>query len=1033
MKEEARLIIVRSSAGSGKTYTLVLHYLRIALMKPEAFDEILAITFTNKATGEMKERIIKALKSLSDGNEKFLAETLSELTGLSPEEIKWRSDKLLKLILHRYTRLAVMTIDSFFYRLIRPVARELGISLNREVELDTGRVVADIKQSLIMDAGKDDETTRWLEQFIIARMEENSSWNIDRDLTRQIEEIINDRNENFVEGSKAIDKELVDELKKIRNRFSQNLSNYSQKFFSLLSQHNLSTDDLKGKSRGVAGWFMKLDRGNYDFEKEKLSVEKYLESPEEWAIKNHQHKDEIVRLAERELIPLLKEVIDFLKSEWESYATATAVLQKIYVAALAEKIRAKLIRYRDEHEILLLPDINRIIAGALSINETNFVFEKTGNRFRHFLIDEFQDTALLQWKNLLPLVENGLSSGGQTLIVGDAKQSIYRWRGGKMELLLHGVKNDLGRYYDFMHEKNLSVNYRSAPEIIEFNNRFFSLINEENIVRVQEKVFSQAYMEGQITQQSNKSTKGFVEIKLLNNLKDDKQKKTQKRETLMNLMLDRIRQALNDGYTERDIAILTRTTEEASLIASFLIENNITRVLSPESLHAAASDKVQLLIHAMKLLLNNHELHRAACLYFYQRVTGRQPCHENSFGMAAEQQDFFNAMPAEFLNEMRLLLNLPLVDLAEHLIRIFSLRSDVFVIRFQDAILEFNEKEGGNLYAFMNWWEEHQEEISITLPESANAIRIMTIHKAKGLQFPVVFIPFADWQLRPKNDSVIWAACDNPPYAGYGKFPLKVIKLLGESYFKEEYQKEIDLTLIDNINLLYVAFTRAESRLHVFGFIPDKNSTVAGLIKSVLNHSPFAEMAQTNDSEIYFETGQMLQNGQRRTEAGLSAMNEFISQPWRNRITLALNKNLISVNDEPGAMQGLKFHQIMSEIILESDVEPTLKKYHAEQDTELKTVINKLLMQCRELNWFSGRYSVKTECPLLLPDGSVLRPDRLMLDENKIILLDYKTGNESEKHFDQVRNYAKVLQEAGYETQGCFIYYTQTGVLKKAC
>lgn len=1036
---EGKLTIVRSSAGSGKTYTLVLYYLRIALMQPESFNEILAITFTNKATEEMKARLIKALKSLSEGHEEKMADTLSSMTGLNSDEIKSRSGHLLQLMLHRYSGLAVMTIDSFFYRLIRPVARELGISLNREIQLDTSRVAADVKQSLMLDAGTDAETTLWLEQFINDKMSEKESWNIDREISKLIKEIINDSDEIFAEGKKPVDFALVNELRKIRNQFQNRLKQISKSFFDVMNQHQLTAADLKGKNKSVANWFIKILNNEFKKDNRNKTVDKSLGSAEEWAAKTHERAELIYRLAEEHFMPLLRESVQLFEEGWEEYVTATAVLEMIFVAGLVGKIKTKLAEYRDEEEILLLPDINRIIAGALSINDTNFVFEKTGNRFRHFLIDEFQDTSLIQWINLLPLIENGLSSGGNVLIVGDAKQSIYRWRGGRMELLLKGINRQLGHYDEITEEKNLAVNYRSAPEIIELNNRFFNAVSKLQMELVSEQMdeFPMAYSDGKIEQEvrEGNTMKGFAEIRLIKNKKDEdgeKKNKEDKRNELMTLMLDRINQALADGFSEKDIAILTRGTKDASLIASFLFEKGITQVLSPDSLRASSSDKVQLLIHCMKLLLTDDDIVRAGCLYFFHRIHGKEISHKEIFSRVKKQDAFVTNLPDEFFQEFHLLRTIPLADLAEHLIRIFELKTDVFVLRFQDAILEFNSKESGSLYDFIQWWEENEQEITITLPENANAIRIMTIHKSKGLQFPVVLIPFADWSLKPDyQKSILWADTDKNPLSEYGKFPLPVKSQLADSYFREAFLRELDLTMLDNINLLYVAFTRAELRLHVFAFTdkPDYNSA-AGLINAVIIRPEFANQLQNSVEELLMESGNMHKPERGKEKAESLQLSDFISHPWRSRITLALNKNLISVNDEPGALQGLQFHQIMSEIIREEDLNAVLKKYQVEN--ELKSVIENLLNQCRSMGWFTGKFEIKTECPLLLPDGSVLRPDRLMMDKNKITILDYKTGEPDEKHNQQLQSYARTLTDAGYEVEGCFIYYTKNSVLKKA-
>lgn len=1035
---EGKLTIVRSSAGSGKTYTLVLYYLRIALMQPESFNEILAITFTNKATEEMKSRLIKALKSLSEGSEEKMAETLSLMTGMNSEEIKSRSRHLLQLMLHRYSSLAVMTIDSFFYRLLRPVARELGLSLNREIELDTDRVASEVKQNLMMDAGRDKETTAWLQQFIADKMDDSQNWNIEKELSKLIKEIIEDSNDIFDANEKPVDFKLVNELRNIRKQFQNELKEISRKFLQTLDAHQIAIDDIKGKGKGVISWFLKILKDNFDKKNINKTVEKSLADPAEWASKTHDRAEQIIHLAETQLLPLLKKSVDYFVENHSKYITATAVLEMIFVAGLSDKIKEKLAAYRDEEEILLLPDINRIISGALSINDTNFIFEKSGSRFRHFLIDEFQDTSFIQWKNLLPLLENGLSSGGQVLIVGDAKQSIYRWRGGRMELLLNGINRHLHHFDEITEEKNLAVNYRSAPEIIDFNNLFFTEVSklQKSLVSGKTEEFPLAYGDGKISQQvkQGNALNGYAELRLLKENKNgDKSKKLKedKRVELMQLTFDRIKRALADGFTEKDISILTRGKKEASLMASFLFENGISKVISPESLKASSSDKVQLLIHCMKMLVSDDDISRAGVLYFYCRISGNQISHEEVFSVVKNEQVFYRAIPAELFQEFHLLRTIPLTDLTEHLIRIFDLQTDVFLLRLQDAILEFNYSESGGLYHFIQWWDEHESNITIMLPENADAIRIMTIHKSKGLQFPIVIVPFTDWELNPRHESVIWADTDQQPYSDYGKFPVRMKKQLADSYFSDDFYKETDLSMLDNINLLYVAFTRAELRLHVFGFSdkPDYQ-TAAGLIHTVLLQPEFADQLQTAEEGCLLTSGEMKQTESSTVKEESLLLKNFISQPWRNKITLALNKNMISVNDEPGALQGLKFHQMMSEIILEENVDSVLRKFQA--DNELTAAIEHLLKQCRSMEWFTGKFEIKTECPLLLPDGSVLRPDRLMIENNKITILDYKTGEPDKKHEEQLQRYAKTLSEAGYEVEGCFIYYTKTSALKKA-
>jgi ATP-dependent exoDNAse (exonuclease V) beta subunit len=1036
---QTRLTIVQASAGSGKTYALVLHYLQIALMQPAAFNEILAITFTNKATQEMKSRIIEALHQLSRGERQDLIASLKDLTRLNADEIIHRSGQLLAMILHRYSDLAVMTIDSFFYRLIRTISRELGIALNRTVELDTDTVIQEVKHALIMEVGVNEMTTRWLEQLVASKMETKESWHIDSDLSRQIKEILASSENFFGENKKAIDWSLINQIKNIRKQYEQKQQELADRFFQVLTENNLQPSDLAHGKGGGAGWFMKIKNGEFVMDNPGKRVSECLTDARHWTSRHSPHHHRIIDLARKYFIPLLQSSVEWMQQNRTSYVTATAVLEVIYLAGLAAVIERKLKEYRDEKEILLLSDVDRLVRGALTINDTFFIYEKAGNRFRHFLIDEFQDTSLMQWNNLLPLLVNGLSQDGQVFIVGDAKQSIYRWRGGRMELLLNGIQRDLNLFLPLMKEEKLTINFRSAPEIVYFNNRFFTELSQ----LCSEQITSDLNFIGQVYGKEHfeqkpyemNTTTGYVKICLYEETSgsSDRLNKAEKRNLLLEHLWQQMQQVLNAGFKPGDIAILIRQGEDASLITSFLIEKGFTAFSSPLSLRICESDAVQLLVHAMKLLQKDDPLTRATCLHFFNRIRHMESSHF-TFISAHDNSTFNNSLPVEFTEQTEQLKSLPLVDLVETLIRLFSLSADIYLLRFQDALLEFVQKESHHLTRFLQWWDVHADTISIILPAHTDAVRIMTIHKAKGLEFPVVMIPFADWDLTPHPDDILWAATEHPPYKDYGMFPLGMRKMLSDSFFADEYRLAQDMTLLDNINLMYVAFTRPRQHLYVSAVVSQPGfKNAAGLLQTVLTRAAFARHLKKENGNIQYEIGEIVEcvTATGRTSV-VEAVPEIISQPWSHRLLLAINPNRISVNDEPGAMQGLLFHQIMAEIITEDQLDVVLKKYQIGKEDPLYGIIERLLTRCRQYRWFSGVYDVKTECPLLLADGSVLRPDRLMISNDRVIILDYKTGEQSADHLQQLYRYAGVLTQAGFSVEKMFLYYTRTDTLQQA-
>jgi len=1032
----SQLTIFRSSAGSGKTLTLVLYYLQIALKQPDSDNHILAITFTNKATEEMKSRLINTLAAIAAGNEQIMTGLLTELTRLEENEIRQRSSRLLKRILHSYAELSIMTIDSFFNRLIRPIARELGISVNREIELDYSRVIRDVKHRLFSDIGKDQETTNLMTEFISGKMDDKGTWKADKEIEKLILEIIQDYDGVYYREKKAITVEFIARLKEIQHSFKNTLNSHSIQFHDFLNKNNIEVSDLYNKGRGPAGWFLKAAKGSLTKDDINESVKRACVSGDNWFNAKSKLRDQISEQTKQKLVSLLQDSVQFFSAHNQAYVSADAVLKLIYMAGLTDKLKQKLNQYRDEREILLLSDISRLVSESLTINDTEFIFEKAGSRYMHILVDEFQDTSEVQWKNLKPLVINSLASGGNVLIVGDAKQSIYRWRGGKAELLLSGIRQELKQFEKITVEKELTVNYRSSPGIVEFNNLFFSQISNLNneLLTSEPSMVPLVYQKEKIVQKVGKKDnyRGLVEVKLL---KTDKQEATLeiRKQALAERMIESIRQSLEDGFSHRDIAILVRKGDDAALVTSKLFEKGIRNVISAESLLASQSDQVQLLVFAMKLIDEpDNEIARAGLLTQYFKNTNQYLCHDRVYAKIKDQKELMNELPAAFRQEWQILKFLPLVDLGEYLIRIFNIRSDVFVVRFQDALIEFTSKYNKGLAYFLEWWMENENKIKVSIPDKSDAIRVLTIHKSKGLQFPVVIIPFAEWSVTPQPGTSIRVLATQKPFDEYDSYLALTESKLKESYFEHSYQTEINMSVFDNINLLYVAFTRAETRLYVFSSKEQGRATnISSLITETLQHQEFQNKTRELENWSEFISGKREKYErieQVKREDTLSQDN-FISGEWRSRLAFALNKDLISSADSPSALQGLEFHKMMSEIITGADTGKVFQKFGIEQS--IREQIIRLIDNCNEYEWFTGKFEVKTECPLLLTDGRILRPDRLMFSNNRVTILDYKTGTEKPEHEKQLSEYAATLQQAGFIVEGKYIYYIPTQKLMK--
>jgi len=1070
MENSKGLSVYRSSAGSGKTYTLVKEYLKLALENPERFRHILAITFTNKASEEMKSRIIKALAQFTGGKKDAMQIDICNKLKISDEIFRQRATILLSAILHRYSDFKVCTIDSFFNKIIHSLAKEFQIPLRFDTEIETDLVLDEIIEKILMKAGKDSRLTAWLEEFIFSKMEDEKGWRIDFEIRKIAKEFFKDTFRKSFESGNRITADFISELKKIRYAFENRLETWGKEFFEILQQHHLDIADLAQKEKGIAGFFKKLvekDFYNLTFGKRYNDA---LESPEAWTTRSSEKRDAIIWLAESQFQPLLKKVDDYYFKNESSWATAMEVLKLIYVAGIAFNLDEELKNYRDENEILLISDTNLLLKKFISGNDTPFIYEKTGNTIHHILLDEFQDTSILQWDNLLPLAANSVASGNKVMAVGDAKQSIYRWRGGEMDLLLHGIEHDLKNISPVADFNVLDKNFRSRKEIVEFNNSFFRVsaeqLNEKLIANASPRSFPAAYNAGEIEQSLHENSKdgGYVEGIIFKNAPEETESSIQdeirtKKDIALELMTRKILQALQNGFDEKDIAILVRNNSEGALAANHLFENGFTKIISPESLLISSSPEIIFLVNLIRFLENpGYVIPRAECLYYYQHVLlkNTEDIH-HLFFHATDLSDFLNRMPEQFRKQLDYLRCIPLYETCEQLIQIFRLNqpADVYVQRFLDAAIEFSTEFPGSKSKFIEWWETEKDNISVIVPEGENAIRILTIHKSKGLEFPVVIIPFADWTLKPKSNELFWVHSNVSPYNEYDSLPVNFSSRLEKTIFSEQYVIECEHTLIDNLNLLYVAFTRAAVQLYFFCPQDDKYESLtktSHLIRASLSGDEYFKTNLKESAEaIIFSTGippAPLKpiNPENASGSAIvfnesSTLNAFNSSEWKHRVSLAVNKNKISVGDEDLAKEksetGNLFHQLISKIISEKDAGPVLQKLYddaflkEDEKNKLSGWITSVFEICRNKGWIAGKYEVRTESELLLPDASMLRPDRVMIHHNHVIILDFKTGEENPGHVKQIKKYADQLLSAGYKSAEAYLLYLEPLKLEK--
>ncbi len=924
------LTLYKSSAGSGKTYTLVREYIKLLVANPYHYKNILAITFTNKATEEMKHRIISALAKLADGScpdleayllayfrehgirpigilrkkeldkvdelseiaptaaQKEVEETADEATELpliygkniKATTIKYRCEKALQLILHNYSQFNVSTIDSFFQQVLRSFTKELKLPQKYEIEMNSSFALDQITAKLLLDIGRVAGLTEWLQSFAFAQIENDKGWNIERNIKElgfqifkeavwerlknadlQDQSLVNDfklkeLHQALTQEKPQLDDESIEnkmadaeseqkakiaaEKLKIRNErykelktiinglwalkqgFEQTMRQYGQEAMELIKGYGLTIKDFK---TGTANYFGNIQKGNYEV---KATLQKIYDGDEkQWYAAKSAKKENIIMLVQNGLQDVLTEAINYHKKHLKQYNSASEVLKNIYVYGILNDLRDKLIDFRTENNLMMISDTNNLLRLIISDNEAAFIFEKVGIQFKHVLIDEFQDTSDYQWFNLLPLVTNTLSEGNSALIVGDVKQSIYRWRGGNMHLLLEGVRRDLPHFFDENTEQALDTNYRSREHIVRFNNAFFetavnALMQHLNIP----EAFQIKAAYSSLKQKIKHHGGGYVKVQSF----VDGQEESWKEQAKTSL-INSIHELLETGFELRDIALLVRRNVEGNDLAEFLAKNDI-KVISSESLLLKNSLKVQLLISVLFYLIDNrNSIARTEVLVHYLKLYPNEAIDwQNPDSLHLLYTDysieneanslFYTLLPPLFTQHLPELVKLPLYALIEQLLQIFAMnqQADAYIQRFQDLVLEYNTTQGADIRHFLIWWTDNKdkEATSIIVPEGENAVTVMTIHKAKGLEFPVVFLPFCEWNLKPKPGSILWTESHEAPFDKLGPMPVLFNDKLADSYFWEEYEREILASYIDNLNMLYVAFTRPTDHLYIY-------------------------------------------------------------------------------------------------------------------------------------------------------------------------------------------------------------------------
>lgn len=1037
------LHIYQASAGSGKTRTLVKEYLMIAFANPGNHKHILAITFTNKATEEMKTRIIDYLVSLSNGGEETLAKEI--IDGMKQRgtynkniDIPKTASNVLSNILHDYSGFNISTIDSFCVRIIRSFAKELGLPVGFNLELDTDVVLEEITSSMLDSIDSDFLLTKYITEYLEFRLADEKTWNIDKDIKEFGKQIVSEKfwlrklnNPADVYNDKEKVLELISEIREVKFSYENSLKLKSQRIVELINSEGISHDNLAGGSRsGILVYCEKLMKAPLE--------------PYKTLTKYHDEGRSFFKIntpVENEVMSIYSEIVHLFYTQNKSYKTANIIFKTIYNIGILGDLLRFLESYRKKNRTILSTDINSFLRLLINEDISPFIYEKLGVNLKHFMLDEFQDTSRFQWDNLKPLIINSLSENNNSLIVGDVKQSIYRWRNGDMRLLLYGVKKDMSAFSEMISEETLSTNWRSHKEIVDFNNRFFMTLKNhfENLGESSNEYLIKSYDE-KVTNQniSGEKNAGYVEV---NFYQEDKESYISSNEQSDKRVVEIIEEVLDDDYKPGDILVLVRTAKDSSAVSEVLTKAGYS-VVSEQSLLLKTSPKVNFIITTLKYLNDSHnKLSRTEMLYNLSQIKNSGIENVNIFNDSLESSGriFVDIMPDEFFKEdekpkrLPVLYNLTVYELVEHIINIFGLNDDAdpYIIKFLDEVSRFAQEKESDVNSFLDYWEDNKNKLSIRVSENMNSVRVMTIHKSKGLESKIVLIPYANWSVDIDGSrDKIWASTSKAPFNKASAYFIKAGKEAIETYFADDYLEESKMIRLDNINLLYVSMTRPNDRLYLNVPVKSRPSIANSIKAAVETDYEVKDNRLVLDKRVKFKESNRSEIKIRTEYAPLERIN---SSPYFKKIFIkpSYRKLKVFANDRIKIKtdNGVVVHKLLSYINTKSDIDSALRKGLMEgiislsEKEKFKTLLLKTTESGETKNWFDGTFEVKSESEILTADNRILRPDRVMLNEGTAVIVDYKTGREENKHSEQLNEYAKILSEMGYNKVEKYLLY----------
>jgi ATP-dependent helicase/nuclease subunit A len=1060
------LTIYSASAGSGKTYALTEIYLTSLFRSRYNYRKILAVTFTNKATAEMKSRILDNLQKLATGQKCDYLTVLMKSTGESEEWIRNESGEILNSILHDFSRFSVSTIDSFFQKILRAFAREAGLHSGFNVELDHSTILPSAVDEMMGSAVAGTQLNKWLTVYAMTNIEEDKSWNLKDGIIKLSEELFRERFKILSAGERSNleNKEFllgyIEKIRALSVKFEKTLTELGIRAEKIFSEYNLSDDIFYQKGRGVPGFIRSLTSGSV---KEPNGYVREIENtPSRWS--TGVPVPPLQNAINNGLESILLEALHFYDRNVKDYKTANAILSNIYALGILSDVLYNIHIITSNENSFLLSDAGEVLSLITAEDQSPFVYEKMGNRFENFMIDEFQDTSIIQWNNLKSLIDNSMAEGFDNLVVGDVKQSIYRWRNSDWKILgsYLNSKVDNERFIS----KPLTNNWRSLTNIIKFNNALFTVIPAQidevfagnpNQIR-----FRDIYSEAVQHDPGNKMG-GYVRIEFIDNV-DELIWKDKVLEKLPSL----VESLQLKGYNASDIGIIVRSGKEGSSVLRTFIDysNNCSdekkhninyNVVSSDSLLLSNSPAIGFIIAVLSAVNDpGNMISRALMLRFFLLSEGKPEAETVSLvsdKIMETSRSFFPDGYEAFFDRLK---QLPLFEATESIIGFFGLgkfpSNVAYLNTFQDYVVSFTGNKSGDLQSFLDWWEITGSGKSVVLPGNQNAMRILTIHKSKGLEFKVVILPFLSWNLDhiPSRPPFLWVKPDTTPFNDIGLVPVKYSSELSKTWFADSYAEEKHSVYVDNINLLYVALTRAKEVIYGFSENnPKTENSIAGVLKNAMKSTTSdAGSANFDISRFYdkvkhlFEFGEIDEKQKEKQKDSDFLSDKYIVNQAMDSLKLKLHgENYFSSGESAirGKINyGKLMHEIFEGIKTPADIRSSVRRVVLEgkvtevESEDLRKRVDYLIGLPEVAQWFMSENEILNEAGILLPSGNTRRPDRVIFRNGKTIIIDFKFGDQSSHYIIQVNQYRELMAEMGYSNIEAFIWYVDKNIIVSA-